>query len=95
MLTRSQYARLVPDFLAPEVKDVLEWFSGAVSKCFAKDARRLFDMAVDSPIDYVKEFLKVTGQSIGLRKPVSIFGLMMATSPMAVTFPSPRRVSIA
>ena len=60
MLTSSKHVRLVPNFLAPEVKHVLEWFPGAVFKRLVKDARRLFDMAVDSPSDYVKESLKVS-----------------------------------
>ena len=57
-----------PQFLGPrtplivhrEVKHVPKWFPGAGFKHFAKDAQRLFDVAVDGPIEYVKESLKVS-----------------------------------
>ena len=51
----------------PEVKYVPEWFPGAGFKLFAKEARRLFELAVDGPLEYVKESLKV--RSRGPRKP--------------------------
>ena len=41
------------------MKHVPEWFPGTGFKQFAKVDRRLFDVAVDGPLDYVKETLKV------------------------------------
>jgi len=50
-----------------EVKYVPEWFPGAGFKRFAKETRRLSELAVDGPLEYVKEALKVG--SHGPRKP--------------------------
>jgi hypothetical protein len=41
------------------VKNIPDWFPGAGFKQFAKAGRGLFDIAVDGPLDYVKETLKV------------------------------------
>jgi hypothetical protein len=42
-----------------EVKYVPDWFPGAGFKDFAKRGRGLFDVAVQGPLDYVKECMKV------------------------------------
>jgi hypothetical protein len=55
------------------VKHVPDWFPGAGFKQFAKIGRELFDVAVDGPLDYVKESLKV-GPSMP-RARISILGL--------------------
>ena len=55
------------------MKHVPDWFPGAGFKKFAKIGRELFDVAVDGPLDYVKESLEV-----GLSMPrthISILGL--------------------
>ena len=41
------------------VKHVPGWFPGTGFKQFAEVGRKLFDVAVDGPLDYVKESLKV------------------------------------
>ena len=41
------------------MKHVPDWFPGAGFKKFAKAGRELFDIAVDGPIDHLKEALKV------------------------------------
>lgn len=43
----------------PKVKHVPDWFPGAGFKQFAKVGQGLFDVAVNGPLDYVKETLKV------------------------------------
>lgn len=43
----------------PKVKHVPKWFPGAGFKRFAENARRMFDVAVDGPLEYVKESMKV------------------------------------
>ena len=45
--------------IRPKVKYVPEWFPGTGFKQFAKVGRGLFDVAVDGPLDYVKQCLKV------------------------------------
>jgi hypothetical protein len=45
------------------VKYVPEWFPGAGFKTFARVARAKFDVAIDGPLDYVKELMKVSPQS--------------------------------
>lgn len=57
----------------PKVKHVPEWFPGAGFKHFAKECRELFAVAVDGPLEYVKESLKVSLR--GPRKPVLILWL--------------------
>jgi hypothetical protein len=59
--------------LPPQVKHVPDWFPGAEFKQFAKIGRGLFDVAVNGPLDYVKESLKV-GLSVP-RTHISILGL--------------------
>jgi len=58
----------VPEFLnpcdtrlmiEPQVRHVPDWFPGAEFKRFAKAGRELFGVAVDGPLDHVKESLKV------------------------------------
>ena len=44
----------------PEVKYVPEWFPGAGFKRFAKEGGRLFGMAVEGPLEWVKGSLKVS-----------------------------------
>ena len=41
------------------MKHVPDWFPGAGFKQFAKAGRELIDVAVNGPLDYVKESLKV------------------------------------
>ena len=43
----------------PTVKNVPDWFPGVGFKRFAKAGRGLFDIAVDGPLNHVKETLKV------------------------------------
>ena len=43
-----------------QVKHIPEWFPGAGFKQFAKGGRKAFDAAVDGPLEYVKESLKVS-----------------------------------
>ena len=43
----------------PKVKYVPEWFPGAGFKRFAKEGVRVFGMAVEGPLEWVKESLKV------------------------------------
>ena len=43
----------------PTVKNVPDWFPGAGFKQFARAGRGLFGIAVDGPLNYVKETLKV------------------------------------
>ena len=43
-----------------QVKHIPEWFPGAGFKQFAKGGRKAFDVAVDGPLEYVKESLKVS-----------------------------------
>lgn len=45
--------------IQPKVKYVPDWFPGAGFKQFAKVGRGLFNVAVDGPLDHVKESLKV------------------------------------
>ena len=42
-----------------QVRYVPDWFPGAGFKQFAKTGRGLFSVAVDGPLDFVKESLKV------------------------------------
>ena len=42
------------------VKYVPEWFPGAGLKTFARTARKKYDVAVDGPLEYVKESMKVS-----------------------------------
>ena len=37
-----------------EVKHVPEWFPGAGFKHFAKEGRKVTDLAIDGPLEYVK-----------------------------------------
>ena len=74
-----------------EVKHVPEWFPGAGFKHFAKEGRRLYDIAVDGPLKYV-EYLTVSSRDP--RKPVPGFGLTMVTSKTEATSRSLRRVMI-
>ena len=46
--------------IRPEVKHVPDWFPGAGFKHFAKEGGRLFDLAVDGPLEHGKEDLKVS-----------------------------------
>ena len=46
--------------ICPEVKHVPEWFPGAGFKHFAKEAGKLFAVAVDGPLEHVKENLRVS-----------------------------------
>ena len=43
-----------------EVKYVPEWFPGGGFKTFARAGLELFSIAVDSPLEYVKESLRVS-----------------------------------
>ena len=43
----------------PTVKNIPDWFPGAGFKQFAKTGRGLFGIAVDGPLNHVKETLKV------------------------------------
>ena len=45
---------------AHEVRHVPEWFPGAGFKRFAKRTRGMFDLAIDGPLEYVKETFKVS-----------------------------------
>ena len=45
--------------MRPQVKHVPAWFPGAGFKQFAKTGQELFEVAVNGPLDYVKESLKV------------------------------------
>jgi len=45
--------------IRPQVMHVPDWFPGAGFKQFAKAGRELFGVAVDGPLDQVKESLKV------------------------------------
>ena len=74
----------------PTVKHVPEWFPGAGFKHFTKECRKLLDAAVDGPLEYVKESLKVSSWTP--RKLVSILWLMVMKSPTEATFPLPRLV---
>ena len=93
-LTHSQYVRSMSDSPVPptddthEVKHVPEWFPGSGFKQFAKEARAMFDIAVDGPLEYVKESLKVDFCDS------FVLALIVPTRPMAATLPSRRRVSI-
>lgn len=42
-----------------KVKYVPEWFPGAGFKIFAREAKALFDLAVDGPLEYMKQSLEV------------------------------------
>ena len=42
------------------MEHVPEWFPGAGFKTFARVARGKFDVAIDGPLDYVKELMKVS-----------------------------------
>ena len=44
---------------AHKVKHVPEWFPGAGFKHFAKKTRGMLDLAIDGPLEYVKETFKV------------------------------------
>ena len=55
------------------MRHVPGWFPGAGFKQFANVGRGLFDVAVDGPLDYVKESLKVRLPI--LRTPISVLGL--------------------
>ena len=59
--------------IKPQVKHVPDWFPGARFKQFAKTGRELFDVAVNGPLDHVKESLKV-GPSVS-RTYVSVLEL--------------------
>jgi len=43
----------------PQVRHVPDWFPGAGFKQFAKAGRELLDVAVNGPLDHLKESLKV------------------------------------
>jgi len=45
--------------MQPQVKYIPDWFPGAGFKQFAKTGQELFAVAVDGPLDFVKESLKV------------------------------------
>jgi hypothetical protein len=66
-----------------------EWFPGSGFKRFAKEAQAMFDLAVEGPLEYVKESLKVCFCDY------FTLTLIVATRPMAAMSLSPRRVSIA
>ena len=70
-----------------KVKYVPEWFPGTGFKRFAKEARALFDIAVDGPLEYVKESLKVGFCGF------FVLALIVPASPMAATLPSRRRAA--
>lgn len=42
------------------MKYVPEWFPGAGFQTFARVAREKFEVAVDGPLEYVKELMKVS-----------------------------------
>ena len=44
----------------PAVKHVPGWFPGVGFKHFAKEGGKLFDLAVDGPLECVKEDLRVS-----------------------------------
>lgn len=66
-----------------EVRYVPEWFPGAGFKAFAKVGRELFDVAIDGPLAYAKESLKVHLQHP--RSTALIFALTMAISRTGAT----------
>jgi len=72
------------------VKHIPDWFPGAGFKQFAKVGRGLFDVAVDGPLDYVKESLKVRPSHAYLDLVDRTIG-----RPMEATSLSLRRVSTA
>ena len=43
-----------------QVKNVPEWFPGAGFRRFAREGRKMFNVAVDGPLEWVKESLKVS-----------------------------------
>jgi len=50
--------------IKPQVRHVPDWLPGAGFKQFAKVGRELFDVAIDGPLDHVKENLKVCRRPI-------------------------------
>ena len=76
----------------PKVKHIPEWFPGAGFKRFAKEGRRLSELTVDGPLEYVKEGLKVG--SLRTRKLASIPGLTVMMSLTETTFPLLHHASI-
>ncbi|KAF9646067.1 cytochrome P450 [Thelephora ganbajun] len=50
----------------PILKHVPDWFPGAGFKQFAKAGRDLFDVAVNGPLNYVKESLKANGSNVSI-----------------------------
>jgi len=45
--------------IKPQVRHVPDWFPGAEFKQFARAGRELFGVAVDGPLDHMKQSLKV------------------------------------
>ena len=76
----------------PKVKYVPEWFPGAGFKRFAKEGGRVFGMAVEGPLEWVKGSLKVI--QCGLCERLDSWTDAWI-SPMEATLPSLHRISIA
>ena len=62
------------------VKYVPEWFPGAGFKTFMRVARRKFDVAINGPLEYVKQLMKVR-----LRNAVCQFELTEVTTSTSPT----------
>ena len=79
-MIHSRYVRLSLSFrtsldgteltIKPQVKHVPDWFPGAGFKRFAKIGRELFKVAVDGPLEFVKQSLKVGLLGIGTHIPI-------------------------